>query len=193
MINKIILASNNANKLREFRQILEPLGIEVISQREAGADIEADECGDTFEENAVIKAQAVYDIVDSPVIADDSGICVDAMGGKPGVHSARCYPKGEECDRLIDDMKNVPDENRGAHFACVIALICNEGIFTVTGRCDGTIGYEKRGTNGFGYDPIFMQGNRSFAEMSPEEKNKISHRAKALEELYKLLEERFCD
>lgn len=193
MFEKVILASNNANKLREFRQILEPLGIEVISQKEAGADVDADECGDTFEENAVIKAQTIADITAFPVIADDSGICVDAMDGKPGIHSARFYPKGEECDRMIEDMKNVPDGKRGAHFECVIALIWDGAIFTFSGRCEGTIGYEKRGTNGFGYDPIFMQGDKSFAEISSEEKNKISHRAKALEELFKFLKGKVCD
>ena len=124
MIKKVVMATNNANKLREVREILSPLGIEVISQKEAGADVEADETGDTFKENAIIKAQAVFDLVEYPVIADDSGLCVDALDGRPGVYSARYAPKGQECDKLLDEMKEVPDEKRTAHRFGLFRIFC---------------------------------------------------------------------
>ena len=193
MIKKVVMATNNANKLREVREILSPLGIEVISQKEAGADVEADENGDTFKENAIIKAQAVFDLVEYPVIADDSGLCVDALDGRPGVYSARYAPKGQECDKLLDEMKEVPDEKRTARFECWIAFMDNEFTEVVSGTCNGSIGYEKRGTNGFGYDPVFLYGGRTLAEMDADEKNKISHRGAALKELYKYLKERNGD
>ncbi len=190
MHKKLVMATNNANKLREVREILSPLGIEVISQREAGIDVEADECGLTFEENAVIKAQTIFDLVDCPVIADDSGLCVDALDGRPGVYSARYAPKGQECAKLLDEMKDVPDEKRTARFECVIAYISDDCLRTVSGACHGKIGYEEKGTNGFGYDPVFMYGDRTLAEMNAEEKNEISHRAVALKALYEMLSER---
>ena len=193
MIKKIIMATNNANKLREAREILAPLGIEIISQKEAGADVDADECGETFEENAVIKAQTIFDLVDGAVIADDSGLCVDALGGRPGVYSARYAPKGKECAKLLDEMKDVPDEKRTARFECCIALLDDEGISVVSGRCEGSIGYEETGGNGFGYDPVFVYEDKTLAEMSSDEKNSISHRGAALRELYKLLKERNGD
>lgn len=178
---KIILASNNKNKLREIKEILSPLGFEVISQREAGADIEAEENGVTFEENAAIKAHAIYDMLHCPVIADDSGLSVDALDGAPGVYSARYAPEGKWCEKLISEMKDIPDDKRGASFVCAICYIDNNGAeHFFRGECKGKIGYEERGTNGFGYDPVFMVGERTFAEISSEEKNKISHRANAL-------------
>ena len=177
---KIILASNNKNKLREFREILEPLGYEVITQSEAGADIEAEETGTTFEENAYIKAKAAYDITHLPVIADDSGLEVDALGGEPGIYSARYAEEGKRCAKVLSKMEGVPDEKRTARFVCAVCYIDENGeSFTVKGTCEGRIGYEKRGTNGFD-DPIFMYGDRSFAEISAEEKDKVSHRADAL-------------
>lgn len=190
MLKKVIMATNNANKLREAREILSPLGIDVISQREAGIDIEADETGDTFEENAVIKAQTIFDIVDCPVIADDSGLCVDALDGRPGVYSARYAPKGQECAKLLDEMKDIPEERRTARFECVIAYMSEERLVTVSGACHGRIGYEEKGENGFGYDPVFEYNGRTLAEMSAEEKNSISHRAAALKALYNMLSER---
>ena len=193
MLKKVVMATNNANKLREVREILSPLGIEVISQKDAGADIEPDENGSTFEENAVIKAQTVFDIVDLPVIADDSGLCVDALDGRPGVYSARYAPKGQECAKLLEELGGIPKEKRTARFECVIALLDNDGISTVSGKCMGSIGFEERGTNGFGYDPVFMYGDKSFAELSADEKNKVSHRAEALKQLYELLKERYGD
>lgn len=191
-IDKLVMATNNENKLREVRQILSPLGITVISQKDAGANVNPDENGSTFSENAYIKAKAVYDIVKLPVIADDSGLCVDYLGGNPGVHSARYAPEGMECEKLLDEMKNIPESERSAKFCCVISFIDENGENNlVSGECSGFIGFEKRGTNGFGYDPVFMYGDKSFAEISSDEKNKISHRAKALESFYNLLNERY--
>lgn len=191
-IDKLVMATNNENKLREVRQILSPLGIEVISQKDAGADVNPDENGKTFSENAYIKAKAVYDIVKLPVIADDSGLCVDCLGGNPGVYSARYAPKGMECEKLLEELGNIPESERSAKFCCVISFIDQNGENNfLSGECHGFIGFEKRGTNGFGYDPVFMYGEKSFAEISSDEKNKISHRAKALESLYNLLNERY--
>lgn len=189
-MNKIVFATNNENKLREAREILAPLGIEVISQREAGADCEPEENGTTFAENAMIKAKAVYDTVKMPVFADDSGLCVVALDGRPGVYSARYAPKGQECAKLLDEMKNVPDEERRASFNCVIAYIDDNSEFTVSGACLGSIGYEAKGTNGFGYDPIFVYGGRTMAEMTADEKNKLSHRGAALKGLYEHLKKK---
>ncbi|MDE6789426.1 MAG: RdgB/HAM1 family non-canonical purine NTP pyrophosphatase [Ruminococcus sp.] len=184
MMNNIVFATNNENKLREAREILSPLGIEVISQREAGADCDPEENGIDFAENALIKARAVYEIVKCPVIADDSGLCVDALDGRPGVFSARYAPKGQECTKLLSEMKDIPDDKRGAYFKCTIAYIDSDGYFTVSGKCVGKIDYEEHGTNGFGYDPIFIYGDKTLAEMSAEDKNKISHRGNALQRLY---------
>lgn len=193
MINKLVMATNNANKLREVREILSPLGIEVISQRDAGADVEPEENGSTFAENAFIKAQAVYDVVTLPVIADDSGLCVDALNGRPGIYSARYAPKGEECAKLLEELKDVPEDKRGAFFQCDIAFIDSTFRESFTGKCAGKICFEQRGTNGFGYDPVFIYGDKTLAEMTAEEKNKISHRAAALRGLYDFLKERYCD
>lgn len=200
MLKKLVMATNNANKLREVREILSPLGIEVVSQREAGVEVDPEENGMTFEENAEIKAEAVYNAIadlkneNLPVIADDSGLCVDALDGRPGVYSARYAPKGEECARLLEEMKEIPDNKRTARFVCSIVFLDKTGqSFEVCGTCEGRIGYEQRGTNGFGYDPVFMYGDKTLAEMSAEEKNKISHRGAALQKLYGLLKERYCD
>lgn len=184
MIDKIVIATNNAGKLREVREILSPLGIEVISQREAGVNCNPDENGETFAENAMIKAKAVYEATGLPVIADDSGLCVDFLGGRPGVHSARYAPDGEKCSKLLSEMTDVPQEKRRASFNCTIAYIDDDCSFTVSGECLGYIGYEERGENGFGYDPVFIYGDRTLAEMTAEEKNKISHRGAALKALY---------
>lgn len=193
MIKKLVMATNNANKLREAQEILAPLGIEVLSQRDAGANCDPEENGATFAENAMIKAQAVYDAVALPTIADDSGLCVDALGGRPGVYSARYAPEGQHCAKLLDEMKSIPAENRAAHFQCSIAFIDGDIHEILEAACCGSIGFEAKGTNGFGYDPVFLYGNKTLAEMSAEEKNKISHRGAALRELYGFLKERYGD
>lgn len=184
MKTKMILASSNPHKLREFREILEPLGCEVISQHDAGIDIDPDESGTTFEENSAIKARAVYKAAKCAVIADDSGLEIDALGGEPGVYSARYG--GTRDDKahnalVLKKLEGVPDEKRTARFVAAITYIDENGKESqFIGKFDGRIGYEERGENGFGYDPIFMVGDISSAEMTPEEKNAVSHRGKAL-------------
>lgn len=183
-MTKMILASSNPHKLREFREILEPLGCEVISQKEAGIDCEPEETGATFEENSSIKARAIYEIAKCAVIADDSGLEVDALGGEPGVYSARYGGTRDDIahnDLVISKLKGVPDEKRTARFVCAITYIDDSGNEShFLGKFEGRIGYEMKGEHGFGYDPIFMVGDRSSAEMTPEEKNAVSHRGKAL-------------
>jgi XTP/dITP diphosphohydrolase len=187
---QIILASNNKNKLREVKQILEPLGYTIISQSEAGVNIEVEENGSSFEENAFLKAEAVYKLCKKPVIADDSGLEVDVLNKAPGIYSAR-YCEGTDSDRCRKLLKNLEGvQDRTARFVCTICFIDENGkAETVRGECEGTIGFEPKGENGFGYDPVFMRDNRSFAELSSEEKNKISHRANALNKLKELLKD----
>ena len=181
---KVILASNNKNKLREIKKILEPFGFEVISQSQAGADIEVEENGLTFEENSELKARAIYDMFKIPVIADDSGLTVDYLNGEPGIYSARYAEPGKRCLKVLSQMENVPDEKRTAVFVCVICFIDEKGKeHFFRGECKGRISHSKRGENGFGYDPIFIYGDsdKTFAELSSEYKNKVSHRANALQ------------
>lgn len=193
MKRKMILASSNPNKLREFREILEPLGCEVISQKEAGIDVDPEENGSTFEENSAIKARAVYNIAKCAVIADDSGLEVDSLGGEPGVYSARyCGTRDDKAhnDAVLKKLEGVPDSERTARFVAAITYIDDSGREShFVGKFEGRIGYEERGKNGFGYDPIFMVGDVSSAEMSPEEKNAVSHRGKALRELARFISE----
>ena len=195
MMSKLVMATNNANKLREAKEILAPLGIEVLSLADIPIDCDPDENGATFAENAEIKAEAVYNAIadkygkNMAVFADDSGLCVDALGGRPGVHSARYAPKGQECARLLDELTGVPDEKRTARFVCSIVFLDKTGqTYEVKGTCEGMIGHEERGTNGFGYDPVFVVGNKTMAEMTSDEKNAVSHRGAAMNRLYRLLE-----
>ena len=182
---KIILASNNKHKLEEIRKITAPLGYEVISQSEAGCNFDVEETGTTFEENAVLKAKAVYEKMKMPVISDDSGLEVDYLNGAPGVYSHRYAGENatdaDRCSKLLSELSGVEKEKRTARFVCVICFIDENGTETVIrGTCEGYIGTEPRGEHGFGYDPVFMYGDRSFAEISAEEKNSVSHRADAL-------------
>lgn len=190
---KLIIASNNQGKIKEYKEILEPLGFDVVSQREAGVMLEPDESGTTFAENSAIKAKAIYEMVNCAVLADDSGLCVDALDGEPGVYSARYggLATSEERSRLLlSKLEGVPYEKRTAHFICNIHMILENGSeIKAEGKCSGYIGYEFRGSNGFGYDPIFMYGDKSFAEISSKEKNKLSHRAAALNNLIQKLKE----
>lgn len=188
---QVVMATNNENKLREAREILSPLGIEVLSQTEAGVHVDPEENGETFAENALIKARAVFELVKKPVIADDSGLCVDALDGRPGVYSARYAPKDQLCSKLLGELRDVPEEKRGAYFCCTIAYIDENGSGTVAGKCEGMIGYEERGTNGFGYDPVFVYGDKTLAEMTAEEKNAISHRGAAMRQLCEVFRERY--
>lgn len=185
---KLIVASNNAHKVEEFRRILEPLGYEVLSQKEAGIQVKPEENGETFAENARIKALAVFEASGCPCVADDSGLCVDALGGRPGVHSARYLgeetPQEQKNAGLLAELGNLPREERGAQFVSAICCVLADGSLVETlGVCPGWIGYEPLGEGGFGYDPIFMVGERSYGQLSPQEKDAISHRGLALREL----------
>ena len=182
---KIIAATKNKNKLREFGEILN--GFEIISQEDAGVDIDVEETGTTFEENSMLKAKAIFDATGITAIADDSGLCVDVLGGEPGVYSARYggegYDDSGRVQLLLKNMQNVPDDKRTARFVCAITLVGADGVITARGECEGKIDYEPKGENGFGYDPVFFveKFGKTMAEISPEEKNAISHRGKALE------------
>ena len=189
---KLIAATNNAHKVVEFKRILEPLGFTVLSQKEAGIHVKAEETGTTFEENAYLKAKAVYDASGLPTVADDSGIVVDALDGAPGVYSARYGGPGlndvDRYEKLLHEMEGVPDAKRTARFVCAISLVLSpDKAFSFTGVCEGKIGHGPRGENGFGYDPIFMVGEKSTAELSSEEKDKISHRGQALRKMEQML------
>lgn len=188
---KLIIASNNKGKIREYKQLLEPFGYDVVSQREAGIDIEVEETGTTFAENSALKARAIYKITKCAVLADDSGLVVDALGGEPGVYSARYGGCDNDADRvalILSKMKDVKQEDRSAHFVCTIHFIKQSGEeIAVEGRVYGKIGYEPLGDNGFGYDPIFMYEGKSFAQVSADTKNSVSHRANALKALIEKL------
>lgn len=192
MNKKIILASNNKGKIKELSDILAPIGYEVISQREAGIDIEVEETGSSFSENAGLKAKAVYERCKAPVIADDSGLEVDFLNGAPGVYSHRYAGENasdsDRCAKLLNELEGISEKDRGAQFVCVICYIDESGAeHYIRGECRGKIGYIPLGENGFGYDPVFIYGDKSFAQISADEKNKISHRAKAVEGLFRLL------
>lgn len=190
---KIIIATHNKHKLQEMSRILSPMGYEVVTDTDIGIELsDVEENGETFLDNARIKAEAGCKESGLPCIADDSGLCVDALGGAPGVFSARYSGVHGDDDgnnrKLLKELEEVPAEKRTAHFACAICVSFPDGSeVTATGKCEGYIGYEKKGSNGFGYDPLFMVGDRSLAEMSAEEKDAISHRGNALKELQKIL------
>lgn len=186
---KIIIATHNKHKLQEMSRILSPMGYEVVTDRDLGIELtDAEENGETFLDNARIKAESGCRESGLPCIADDSGLCVDALGGAPGVFSARYSGTHGDDDgnnkKLLSELEGVPTEKRTAHFACAICVSFPDGSeVTATGKCEGYIGYEKKGTNGFGYDPLFMIGDRSLAQMTAEEKDAISHRGNALKAL----------
>lgn len=180
-----VIATNNAHKLSEIRAILQNDSRRFLSMQEAGIHTDPEETGETFEENALIKARAACFASGLPALADDSGLCVDALSGEPGIHSARYCP-GSDSDRvqfLLKKLENVPQEQRSAHFVSVIACVCPDGTeFTVRGECPGVILQETRGNGGFGYDPVFYvpEEGYTFAEMPQSRKNAISHRSRSL-------------
>ena len=185
---RVVLASNNPNKLREMREILSPLGWEVLCQRELGLHVDPEENGKTFEDNSFIKAQAVMEAAGLPAIADDSGIEVDALQGAPGVHSARYG--GESCpddearnQLLLKNMEAVPEGQRTGRFVSVITMVMPDGTsVSARGELEGEILREERGGGGFGYDPLFYIPGEgcTMAELTAKRKNEISHRAVAL-------------
>ena len=185
---KVILASKNPHKLTELSVILSQHGFEIALESEYGLDIDVDETGTTFEENSLLKAEAVMKASGLPVLADDSGLMVDALDGAPGVYSARYGHKssdGERTEFLLENMKDVPDGKRTAKFVCVITCLWPDGRKIVArGECPGVITREVHGKNGFGYDPVFYlpELGMTYAELPSEQKNAMSHRARALQE-----------
>lgn len=195
-MKKIIFASNNEGKIKEVKQICSDMNVEIISMKEAGIELDIEENGTTFEENALIKAKAIMKVTGQITIADDSGLEVDYLGGEPGVYSARYMghdtPYDIKNQAIIDRLKGVEEKDRTARFVCAMAAVFPDGRhFTTRGTMEGIIGYEIKGSNGFGYDPIVYlpQYQKTSAELSPEEKNKISHRGEALEKLKNQLTE----
>ncbi len=197
MAGKFVIASNNVHKIAEFKRITASLGVDVISAKEAGVDFsDVEETGLTFAENSLIKAMYAYEKSGLPSIADDSGLCVDALNGRPGIYSARYGGENstddEKINLLLSELANVEKPDRTAYFNCSICcVISKEDVIAVEGKCEGYIGFEKKGENGFGYDPVFYLDNgKAFAELSAEEKDTYSHRGNALREFYTLLKER---
>ncbi len=186
MLHKIVIATKNEGKVREIKKILSDMPVDVVSMNEEGIDIEIEENGSTFEDNALIKAKSVKSLTDGIVIADDSGLEVDSLGGAPGVYSARFA--GDEADdgknnaKLLSMMQGL--SNRTARFVCSIAVVLPDGShYVVRGECRGEIAHEPAGSNGFGYDPLFYmrEYNSTMAQLDIDMKNKISHRARALQ------------
>lgn len=190
---KFILATHNPGKLREMADILSHLGVEVVSPADMGITVEVEETGATFAENAMLKAKAICAASGLPAIADDSGLCVDALNGGPGVYSARYG--GEDLDDkgrytlLLNSMRG--QTTRAAHFACAIACAFPGGkTLTAEGRCDGAIAFAPLGEGGFGYDPVFLvpEKGKTFGQLTAEEKSEISHRGRALRDFSAKLE-----
>lgn len=192
---KVILASKNQHKLTELSAILSQLGFEIALESEYGLDIDVEETGTTFEENSYLKAEAVMKASGLPVLADDSGLMVDALDGAPGVYSARYVHKASDKERtayLLENMKDVPEERRGAKFVCVITCLFPDGRKIVArGECPGVIARAPHGENGFGYDPVFYlpELGMTYAELPSEQKNAISHRARALQDFCRKYQE----
>ncbi len=197
MMRKVILSSGNKHKISEIKDILKGMSFEVVSKDDLGyTDFEVEEDGNTLEENAFKKAEELHRLVKGIVIADDTGLFVDALNGDPGVYSARYAGEPVSYEEnnilLLRNLKDVPTEKRTAHFKTVMAVIFEDGRrMSAEGRVDGTIAFEERGKNGFGYDPLFIveDTGRTFSEMTEEEKNNVSHRARALRNLREKLEE----
>lgn len=191
---KFIIATNNQKKLKELERILNPLGINAVSAKDEGISLDdVEETGITFAENALLKAEAAFKKTGLPSVADDSGLCVDALDGRPGIHSARYAGENatdsDKNNKLLSELKDVPEKDRTAHFTCAICCILPDGEkIEVEGRCEGSIAFEPHGNGGFGYDPIFKYSDKSYAELSSDEKDSISHRGKALRKLKTELE-----
>lgn len=194
MKKRIVFATGNAGKVKEIQMIMADMGMEVVSMKEAGITIDIEEDGKTYEENAMIKAQAVAACTDAIVMADDSGLEIDYLNKEPGIYSARYMgedtPYSVKNNNLIERLAGVPDEQRTARFVCAIAAVLPDGTeLTTRATIEGRIGYEEKGSNGFGYDPIFYvpQFGKTTAELTEEQKNQVSHRGKALELMKKEL------
>lgn len=199
-MQRLVIATKNKGKLRELRRLLEPLGLEVVSIGEVADSFHVDESGSTFAANAALKARAASELSGAPALGDDSGLEVDALGGRPGVRSARyageAASDAENNELLLRELAEVGEAERSARFRCAIALAEPSGeLSIVEGTCEGMIQRAPSGTDGFGYDPLFTVpecGGRSFAELSPAEKDRVSHRGKALRKIQDLLVARFA-
>ncbi len=193
-MDKLFLATRNKGKIEEFSELLAPYKIEIVTTYDLDKPLDVAETEDTFRGNARLKATAYMEHTGYPSLADDSGLVVDVLNGRPGVCSAR-YAGDESTDRennkkLLEELKNVPKEKKTAKFISAIALVFpNNSVQIVEGSCDGLIIDEPKGNNGFGYDPLFFvpEANKTYAEMTPSEKNKYSHRAKAMQKLSRIL------
>lgn len=190
-----IIASNNPKKIKEMERILNPLGITAKTAKQAGFTLdEVEETGTTFAENSRLKARAAFELTGMASVADDSGLMVDALDGRPGVYSARYGGEGasdmDKIHKLLSELSGVPEEKRTASFASAICCILQDGtMIEVYGECPGKIAYEPQGEGGFGYDPVFLvEDGRSYAQLTPEEKDKISHRGCAMRALKAELE-----
>ena len=193
-MKKIIIATGNKGKAKEFETLFSPLGYKVLTLHDLEGATDVEETGTTFEENAVLKAEALCEQFNTMVIADDSGLMIDALDGRPGVYSARYAgeQKNDDAniDKVLEELKDVPEENRTARFYCALAVaVPGEETMTVSGTVEGRIANGRQGENGFGYDPVFYVPDlgKMMAELKPEEKNAISHRANALKKLKELL------
>lgn len=193
-MDKIVFATANEGKVKEIKEILKDFPIEVLSMKEMGITANIEEDGTTFEENSLIKARAISKLTGLPALADDSGLEVDYLNGEPGIYSARYLGRDTDYDYknnyIINKLSDAKEGERSARFVCVISLVLPDGReFVERGVVEGLIGYEQKGENGFGYDPIFYlpEYGKTSAELSPEEKNKISHRGKALSAMKKLI------
>lgn len=195
-MKQVIIATQNKGKAKDFEALFGPLGYEVLTLRDVAKDMDVEETGVTFEENAILKAEAVAETLQTTVIADDSGLEIDALDGEPGVYSARYAgeAKSDEAniEKVLAKLESVPEEQRRARFRCVLAIASpNKKTRTYSGSCEGLILSERRGDYGFGYDPIFFVPNegKAMAELVPEEKAAISHRGNAIRELKKAMPE----
>ncbi|MBT2574199.1 XTP/dITP diphosphatase [Bacillus sp. ISL-51] len=194
-VKEAIIATHNPGKVKEFKEILEPKGYSVFSLAEIGFTEDIEETGQTFEENAILKAEAVAKAVNKMVIADDSGLSVDNLGGRPGVYSARYAGESKDdtanIEKVLSELKGIEKEQRTARFRCALAVsMPGRETKTVEGHVEGYIAKEPAGNNGFGYDPVFIvkDKDKTMAQLTSAEKNKISHRADALKKLSKLLD-----
>lgn len=195
-MKELIIATKNVGKAKEFVKIFEPLGFKVKTLLDFPSAPDIEETGVTFEENALLKANGISNLLQKMVLADDSGLVIDALDGRPGVYSARYagVEKDDEAniEKVLEEMKDVPTEKRTAHFHCTLALVIpNKEPVIINGTCEGMILTERRGDKGFGYDPIFYVPSlgKTMAEMTPEEKNGISHRGNAIRKLHKWVQE----
>ncbi len=197
-MKRIIFATTNKNKVREVNMMMEGFDVELVPMTEVGIDVDIEETGTTFEENAIIKAKVICELTGEIALADDSGLEVDYLDGAPGVYSSRFLgedtPYEIKNDYIIEKLKDAKGNERSARFACAMAMVFPDGdVETCYGTIEGLIGYEQRGTNGFGYDPIVYvpEYEMTTGEMAPELKNSISHRGKALEQMKEVMKRRF--